>query len=38
MIEIVGVDEESALAGRRRWQFYKERGYAVTHTDLSKRA
>jgi DNA polymerase III subunit chi len=38
MIEIVGVDEASALAGRRRWQFYKERGYAVTHTDLSKRA
>jgi DNA polymerase III subunit chi len=38
MIEIVGVDEQSALAGRRRWQFYKERGYAMTHTDLSKRA
>ncbi len=38
LIEIVGVDEVSAAAGRRRWQFYKERGYAVTHTDLSKRA
>jgi DNA polymerase III subunit chi len=38
LIEIVGVEEKSALAGRRRWQFYKERGYAMTHTDLAKRA
>ncbi|MGL4231697.1 MAG: DNA polymerase III subunit chi [Casimicrobium sp.] len=38
LIEIVGRDEDSAKAGRERWQFYKERGYAMTHTDLSKRA
>jgi DNA polymerase III subunit chi len=37
MIEIVGRDEASALAGRERWQFYKARGYALTHTDLSRR-
>ncbi len=38
LIEIVGRDEASATAGRRRWQFYKERGYELVHTDLSKRA
>jgi DNA polymerase III subunit chi len=38
VIEIVGTDEQSALAGRRRWQFYKARGYEMAHTDLSKRA
>ncbi len=38
LIEIVGRDEPSAKAGRDRWQFYKTRGYAMTHVDLSKRA
>jgi DNA polymerase III subunit chi len=38
LIEIVGGDEASATAGRQRWQFYKQRGYEMTHTDLSKRA
>jgi DNA polymerase III subunit chi len=30
--EIVGQTEELAIAGRERWQFYKARGYAMTHT------
>jgi DNA polymerase III subunit chi len=38
LIEIVGKDDALAQTGRTRWQFYKERGYAMTHTDLSKRA
>jgi DNA polymerase III subunit chi len=37
LIEIVGKAPELAETGRARWQFYKERGYAMTHTDLSKR-
>jgi DNA polymerase III subunit chi len=35
LIEIVGKAPELAHTGRARWQFYKERGYAMTHTDLS---
>ncbi len=36
LIEIVGIDDEIAKSGRARWQFYKERGYEMTHTDLSR--
>jgi DNA polymerase III subunit chi len=36
LIEIVGKEEMLAQTGRVRWQFYKERGYAMSHTDLSK--
>jgi DNA polymerase-3 subunit chi len=36
VIEIVGDDEDDRLAGRVRWNFYKERGYALSHHDLSK--
>jgi DNA polymerase III subunit chi len=36
LIEIVGQDEGLAQTGRTRWQYYKERGYAMTHTDLSR--
>ena len=33
LIEIVGTDEEDIAAGRRRWKFYKDRGYPLTHHD-----
>jgi DNA polymerase III subunit chi len=36
LIEIVGKEDALAQTGRTRWQFYKERGYAMTHTDLSR--
>jgi DNA polymerase III subunit chi len=32
VFEIVGHSEELAVAGRERWQFYKARGYKMTHT------
>jgi DNA polymerase III subunit chi len=32
VFEIVGQSEELAVAGRARWQFYKARGYEMTHT------
>ena len=37
MVEIVGVDDDSAAAGRDRWKFYKARGYEVRAHDLSAR-
>jgi DNA polymerase III subunit chi len=36
LIEIVGGAPEIAQSGRARWQFYKERGYEMSHTDLSR--
>jgi DNA polymerase III subunit chi len=36
LIEIVGREEPLAVAGRARWQFYKARGYAMTHTEMSQ--
>lgn len=35
VIEIVGCDEEEKKAGRRRFKFYKDRGYEISHTDLT---
>jgi DNA polymerase III subunit chi len=32
VFEIVGAAEDVAAAGRARWQFYKARGYEMTHT------
>lgn len=32
LFEIIGQDEMLASAGRERWKFYKDRGYALTHT------
>jgi DNA polymerase III subunit chi len=31
VIEVVGTSEDDANAGRMRYKFYKERGYALTH-------
>ena len=37
LVEIVGVDEVEAAAGRERWRFYKERGYALRSHNLALR-
>jgi len=37
LVEIVGTDEDDAAAGRERWRFYKERGYALRAHNLAQR-
>ena len=37
LVEIVGLDEGEAAAGRERWRFYKERGYALRSHNLAPR-
>ena len=36
MFEIVASDDVDRLAGRERYQFYKQRGYPLTHFDAEK--
>ncbi len=36
VIEIVGCDEDDVALGRARFKFYRDRGYEINHTDLSK--
>ena len=36
VFEIVGQDAALATAGRERWQFYKARGYEMTHTVMKQ--
>lgn len=36
VIEIVGQDIEDATRGRARFKFYRDRGYELNHTDLSR--
>jgi DNA polymerase-3 subunit chi len=36
VIEIVGNDPEDSQRGRERFKFYRDRGYELSHTDLSK--
>lgn len=38
LIEVVEANHEDRVAGRARWQFYKDRGYALTRHDLSQAA
>ncbi len=38
LIEVVASDAEDLEAGRRRWKFYKDRGYALTRHDLASAA
>ena len=38
MVEIVEGEEEDLEAGRRRWKFYKDRGYLLSRHDLSTSA
>jgi DNA polymerase-3 subunit chi len=37
LVEIVGTDAEGAAAGRERWRYYKERGYALRSHNLAQR-
>jgi DNA polymerase-3 subunit chi len=37
LVEIVGVGDSEAAAGRERWRFYKERGYALRSHNLAPR-
>jgi len=37
LMEIVGTDVAEADAGRRRWKFYKDRGYPLNHHPQDKR-
>jgi DNA polymerase-3 subunit chi len=34
LVEIVGTDDGDTAAGRERWRFYKERGYALRSHNL----
>jgi DNA polymerase III subunit chi len=36
LIELVGVDETSKTKGRERFTHYKQRGYPMSHLDLTK--
>ncbi len=36
MFEIVASDDVDRLAGRERYQFYKQRGYPLTHFDAER--
>ena len=36
LADVVGGDEASAGAGRRRWKFYRDRGYAMSHHALDR--
>ena len=37
LVEIVGTDDGDTAAGRERWRFYKERGYALRSHNLAQR-
>ncbi|HEY2863847.1 MAG TPA: DNA polymerase III subunit chi [Casimicrobiaceae bacterium] len=37
LAEVVGVDEEGAVAGRERYRFYRERGYELRTHNLGER-
>lgn len=36
VIEIVGLDVEDSERGRERFRFYRDRGYELSHIDLSR--
>ncbi len=35
VIEIVGTDAEESRLGRERYKFYRDRGYELSHVDIS---
>ena len=37
LVEIVGIGDGDTAAGRERWRFYKERGYALRSHNLAQR-
>jgi DNA polymerase-3 subunit chi len=38
LLEIVALEDEARLAGRARYAFYRDRGYAIRNHDLAKAA
>ncbi len=38
LIELVASDQASVLKGRERYKLYKQRGYPMSHLDLTKKA
>ncbi len=38
LIEVIASAPEDVAAGRERWAFYRDRGYAMTHHDARKPA
>jgi DNA polymerase-3 subunit chi len=36
VIEIVGADDDSRLAGRQRWKHYANRGYEIAHHEVAE--
>ncbi len=38
LIEVIGEDASAVKAGRQRWSFYRDRGYALTHHDANPRS
>ena len=37
LVEVIGMDEDEAAAGRERWKFYRARGYEVRSHNLAER-
>ncbi len=37
MVEVVASEDDDLEAGRRRWKFYKDRGYPLSRHDLAAR-
>jgi DNA polymerase-3 subunit chi len=37
LVEIVGAGDDEAAAGRERWRYYRERGYALRSHNLAQR-
>ena len=37
LVEIIGAGDDEIAAGRERWRFYKERGYALRSHNLAQR-
>ncbi len=38
LIEVIGEEGDAVSAGRQRWSFYRDRGYALTHHDANPRS
>jgi DNA polymerase III subunit chi len=36
LIEVVGLDEQDKSAARKRYSFYRDRGYEIKHVDMLK--
>lgn len=38
LLEIVSLDDQDKLAGRERYRFYQQRGYPLSHHDVTEKA